>query len=274
MQLSQLQLASQILEEAKSIDIDSKSYCSRMNENIALAESSSTLMSLLSEISPKLSASLPALLIGNMVTGTVMHKPTSLQVALGACVREKHLISMLHDFSVTCSYDEVLRFKSSAVQNTSGRREIQRLFKAEDGLIQTVIDNYDANISSLNGLKSTHALAMLMCQSVSDSTKNNQGEEEMIPRVNKANMKMPDDEITIHHYHGPKHPGMVDVPPTNAEQQNQLERSQTISLNRAKELDLHFLKSVTSKDNVAEYGGHITKVAREQHHTSRPATVT
>lgn len=208
-------VASQILEEAKSIDIDSKSYCSQMNKNIALAESSSTLVALLSEISPKLSASL----IGNMVTGAVTHKPTSLQVALGVCARERHLISMLNDFSVTCSYDEALRFKSSAAQNTLDCGEIQGLLKAEDGLIQTVIDNYDANISSLNGLKSTHALAMLVCQFVSDSTENNQGEEE-IHRVNRANMKMPDDEITIHHYHGPKHPGMLDVPPTNAEHQS------------------------------------------------------
>ena len=31
-----------------------------------------------------------------------------------------------------------------------------------DGLIQVVSDNFDANISSQNGLVSTHALAMLL----------------------------------------------------------------------------------------------------------------
>ena len=267
-------VASHILEEAKAIDLDCKSYCTRINEQIALTESSSTLMSLLSEISPKLCGSLPALLIGNMVTGVVTHKPTSLQVALGVYAREKHMINTLHDFSVTCSYDEVLRFKSSAAHHTADLTKMNGLFKAEDGLIQTVIDNYDANISSVNGLKSTHALAMLMCQSVSDPSTNDQSEEERIPRVSKANMKLPDDETNVHHYYGPKRPGMLDVPPMNAEEEGRLHLNQNISLRRAQELDFQFLKSVTSKDNIAEYGGNITKVAREKNHTVRPATVT
>lgn len=267
-------VASLIVQEAKTIDLDSKSFCTRINEQIALTESGSTLMSLLSEISPKLSGSLPALLIGNMITGAVKHRPTSLQVALGVYAREKHLINTLHDFSVTCSYDEVLRFKSSAAHNTADLTKVQGIFKAEDGLIQTVIDNYDANISSLSGLKSTHALAMLMCQSQADPATNEEDEEHRIPRVSKANMKLPDDETNIHHYNGLKHPGMLDVPPLTPEAQGRLQVWHNISLKRAQELDLQFLKSVTSNDNVAEYGGHITKVAREQNHTVRPATTT
>ena len=39
-------------------------------------------------------------------------------------------------------------------------------------------------------------------------------------------------------------------------------------------MDLEFLKSVTANENVAEYGGYLTRVAREQGHVTRPATVT
>ena len=45
-------------------------------------------------------------------------------------------------------------------------------------------------------------------------------------------------------------------------------------MNRARELDLEFLTTVTKYSNVAEYGGHIAKVAREQNQIARPANVT
>ena len=110
-------VAKQILTESKAINLDTKSYCTRINNGIACAESSGALLFLLSEISPKLSGSLLALLIGKMVTNAVTNRPTKLQVALGVSAREKHMINTLHNFSVTCSYDEVLRFKSSAAHN-------------------------------------------------------------------------------------------------------------------------------------------------------------
>ena len=61
-------------------------------------------------------------------------------------------------------------FKSSAAHLAEENSNSQRLFNTKDGLIQVVIDNYeyDANISPINGLKSTHALVMLMRQSTSE----------------------------------------------------------------------------------------------------------
>lgn len=67
---------------------------------------------------------------------------------------------------------------------------------------------------------------------------------------------------------------MQALPARNPEQHDRTQRCQSTSLARARELDLHFLKSVTTSENVAEYGGYITKVAREQDHVVRPATVT
>ena len=268
-------IAKLVRSESKAIDVDPKSYSTRVNEGIACAQSSDTLLSLLSEISPKLSGSLTALLIGNMITNAVTNKFTTLQVALGVSAREKHMINTLYDFSVTCSYDEVLRFKSSAAHHAADVTNSQGLFDARDGLIQAVVDNYDANISSLDGLKSTHALAMIMCQSRSEPyTLTDNDEEQRIPRVIKHDMKLPIDEVPIQHYHGPKHPDMPPSPLVNEDKHHHMQRCQEVSLNRCHEFDIQFLKSVILSENVSEYGGHITKVAREQNHTVHPATVT
>ena len=69
---------------------------------------------------------------------------------------------------VTCSYDEVLCFKSSAAHAAAKNREKIGISSTGGGLIQAVADNFDANISSANGLKSTHALAILLTQPQSD----------------------------------------------------------------------------------------------------------
>ena len=67
---------------------------------------------------------------------------------------------------MTCSYDEMLRFKASAASAAAGdvNRNLGAITDSKEGLIQAVADNYDANISSQNGLKSTHALALLLTQ--------------------------------------------------------------------------------------------------------------
>ena len=109
-------IAKLVRSESKAIDVDLKSYSTWVNEGIARAQSSDTLLTLLSKISPKLSGALIALLITNMITNAVT-KLSTLQVALGVSAREKHMINTLYDFSVTCSYDKVLRFKSSAAHH-------------------------------------------------------------------------------------------------------------------------------------------------------------
>ena len=88
-------------------------------------------------------------------TCAVTNKPTLLQIALGVVIREKMNIELLHSLGITSSYDEVLRFKSSAAYAAS--KDIGKLGIAREstGLVQVVADNFDANISSANGLKST-----------------------------------------------------------------------------------------------------------------------
>ena len=63
----------------------------------------------------KLDHTLPASLIGTVITGTLTHQPTSLQVSIGVLFKEsKNILGYIHEFGITCTYDEVLHFKKSA----------------------------------------------------------------------------------------------------------------------------------------------------------------
>ena len=85
-------VAKQIIKESKKLSPDKTSYCTRINRSMATREVSYTLKCLLSSISDKLGSTLPALLIGNIITSVINNQPTSLQVALGFLVREKKLL--------------------------------------------------------------------------------------------------------------------------------------------------------------------------------------
>ncbi|KAH3748033.1 hypothetical protein DPMN_182470 [Dreissena polymorpha] len=71
-------------------------------------------------------------------------------------------------------------------------------------MIQTVVDNFDADISSQNGKVSTHSLAMLMTQSGSSSS-DAIDVSETIQRTPKSDMAKPIEyEIDIERFQGQK----------------------------------------------------------------------
>ena len=173
-------LAKVITREIKELKHDQARYDTRITLDDALASSSPTMLTLLSKLSSKLDGNLPAAMAGNMVICAVTNKPTLLQIALGVVIRKKMNIELLHDLGITSSYDEVLRFKSLAAHAAS--KDIGKLGISSEnaGLVQVVADNFDANISSANGIKSTHALALIVTQPQPDSqtTSQDQAPEE------------------------------------------------------------------------------------------------
>ena len=76
-------------------------------------------------MTPKLDSALHAALLCNIVTVSVTHRPTLLQIALGLVARDKTIIEVFHDYGGTCTYDEVLRFKSSAAH--AAAKSIEKL---------------------------------------------------------------------------------------------------------------------------------------------------
>lgn len=146
----------------------------------------------------------------------------------------------MHDYLVSCSYDELKRFKRSSarakyLQVCSEHRQPTRV----DGLVQVIVDNFDANLSSPNGLVSTHHMATIETHSSlpteEDST--------TIPRISKAEMSNPvcsEEEDEIIPYVGPEKPLPPDMPPHNLP--DAYTEAQRISYERANDMDYLFLK--------------------------------
>ena len=111
-----------INKEIDDIVIDKDSYTTHLNKDICCTYQSSTLAHLLSKISSKLDpySSLTSLMIGNMLTSARRVFATPLQVSLAVLLRDsKEHVRTLYDFGVTCSYDELLRFKKSVAFSAS-----------------------------------------------------------------------------------------------------------------------------------------------------------
>jgi len=151
----------------KSVETDKSKYDVRLTDETLTEQASDTLLSLLEQLSVKLDKRNPAYMIENMITGCVRNFPTVLQTALGVLMRDsKALVTKLHEFGVTCSYDEVLQFKKSAAVAATENINLHRISDTSPSVVQTVVDNFVADIYSQNGKVSTHSLAILMTQSV------------------------------------------------------------------------------------------------------------
>ena len=104
----------------------------------------------------KLENTPPALLIGNIITSVLRNKRTYLQISLGVLLRVYNTI-------LGYTY-EVLYFKKSAAVAAAKQPSVHGISGAESDLVQTVVDNCDADIHSPNGKLSTHSLAMILVQ--------------------------------------------------------------------------------------------------------------
>jgi hypothetical protein len=234
-------IARLIAKESKDLSPNKQVYLTRMNKSIASQSVSSTLSSLLCTITQELDSTLPALLIGNIVTSVITNRPTSLQIALSVLVKEKSLIEQLYGFGITCSYYEMLRFKASAAAAATKDKTLRGILDSDTSLIQAIADNFDADISSQNGLQSTHSLALLLSQLHSDG-ENSTEYEETIPRLTKLDMKT---EVTtnvpIQIYQGPKKPDMPESEAKLSILPLRVLAQQNISRRRAYSLDITFL---------------------------------
>ena len=67
-------------------------------------ECSETLMTLLSKSSPNFEKSLPAVMIGNIMTSMVTKRFTKLQLALSVLASGRKLIEHLYEYRITSTY--------------------------------------------------------------------------------------------------------------------------------------------------------------------------
>ena len=233
-------LSKKIVNEVKDIRI-------RITEEDMSTYVSPTLMDLLAAMTNNLKNTLPALLIGNIVTSALFSKPTNLQIALGNLLRDhKSTVNKLYRFGVTCSYDEILRFKKSAALEATKNLKLSRIHEGHFGLIQTVADNFDADISFQNGKFTTHSLAMLITQPKTALYNDQSTHRESITRIEKSDMgKGGEFDIPVCRYQGPKTVLMPEKCSKKSVIVLKVLCSAIIAEKRAKELNTAFLLDIT-----------------------------
>ena len=127
-------------------------------------------------------------------------------------------------------------------------------------------DNFDANISSQNGLRSTHALALLLTQNRISEDRTEQ-DKHTISRIGKNDVSAQmAPSVPVQHYHGTKKPDM----PADCSKRSILPlkilAERVLVRKRAQETDLKFMKDVTSLPETPEFGGYNTALTRNQGH--------
>ena len=255
----------QIMNETKTKKRDFNFYNNRIDREMASECVSETLLKLLSCIHPNLSDTLQASMVGNIITSQLTYQPTPLQIAIGVLLGDhKMLIVELYKYGVCCSYNEVRRFRRSAADHASKKQMLAGLRdKSEGGLVQIIVDNFDAVISSQNCRLQCHYMAMLAVQWKADVDRLD-GLEGRIPRLQKEEMKQPIPwETPVVEYKGPKKPLMPTTAANRFEMSHEFTEALGVSLNRARDLDFTFLRDILLNANTPEFNGYNTRLCRE-----------
>ena len=192
-------VAKKIQQEIKAMTINKSNYTPVTSENI-FDNCSETLKMLLCSITSKFENSLPTAMIGSIITNMVTGIFTPLQLSLGLYIHEKSKINELQRYLVTSTYDEIRRFRLSASLAADDESTKLKL-DANNGMIQYISDNFDAQICSQNGLKQTHGLASVVTQPMSEMME----KAVPIPRAPKMNVSdVQLSEISKKTFTGPK----------------------------------------------------------------------
>ena len=265
--------------EVKELKRKHAGYDARLNMENMSEVVSPTLSALLSFIDDSLDGStLTSILIGNMISGKVNGTYTPLQIALALLLYRKELIRAFSFFGICCSYDEYLLFLTCAAVEFKDNTHLLSDLIDENGLIQVLLDNYDQALSSMNSSKSgTHALGIVVTQYVSPHSSKDEMQRSFIPKLsrNSATRILKSYEMNVHPYVGLENPP---VPLHLSEitcYNDETLRAQDICHERSKQLDFVFLKSVSHincRNDTSEYGGCISKNARESNFNVIPAT--
>ena len=83
------------------VSVDKNSYKTHLDYNDRLELVSNTLLNLLSSLLPKLDHTLPAMLIGNIITSALKNHPTQLQISLDVLLQDfKELVKTMNDLEL------------------------------------------------------------------------------------------------------------------------------------------------------------------------------
>ena len=100
-------------------------------------------------------------------------------------IKQKCLIEEFHHYCIATTYDEYLQFKGS-MANAVRKKELTWSKNSSGKLTQTVGDNFDAKLSTQNGLKQTHNMALILTQ---ESLSNTIDDSEVVARLSKKDLQ-------------------------------------------------------------------------------------
>ena len=120
-------------------------------------------------------------------------------------------------------------------------------------MVQVVADNFDVLISSQNGLKQTHDLAMILTQ-YSSSKKQEHLNFTRLPKLALKDIELDDTPITF--YKGPKNPKMPLHEVANSVLPLKVLTHQKVALRRSQEQYFSFFYDMASISDVPEYSGY------------------
>ena len=196
--------AKSIAIDIKGIHFDKNVYQTKVDLFSSQQDVSPALTELLKYVSLSLSKDLlEAVFVRNIIISIFAKTYTSFQLALvvNLCyqlifnfslqlmIDKKLIIEYLYDLGVTCSYHELIRFCTSAAMWTANRQISDIIGNYKQGLVQVVTNIFDCNISSMNGKKETHAVAMILVQTGNSDSRNIDQATMEIPRLKKEDLK-------------------------------------------------------------------------------------
>ena len=135
------------------------------------------------------------------------------------------------------------------------------MLDSQNGLIQGVSDNFDANLSTQNGLKQTHSFASVILQ---HRKVPQEDKREAIPKLKKcdlASAKLKEPEMKI--FKGQKKPSMPKSYAQRGALRLRIVCSQSIMVARSEAIDFQFMKEILTQPSVPDFAGYNTKQMRE-----------
>ena len=217
--------------------------------------------------------------IQSHVTNSYNQTTLGLAVKLHHRFGSKELVTLLHEYGITVTYDEVLRFRTSVAIHTAIQPYTFRGLSRDGGTLASWVDNYDLNVFTPNGCRATHALVVEVTQQPTYNEdrvgSSCEIDEPVISRISKAEMgktKLSElSPVVVHHYHGPNKP----TPPavhTNIGVPFKDVLKKMEDLSDALKADVKWLSDVITReddDPPAEWSGYMHHLARDNGFVSK-----
>ena len=152
----------------------------------------------------------PYVLLLLLLLCNVKKHPTPLHIALGLLIKtQKIILNHLFDYSVTCNYDEVRRFRKSAA--IDARESCPAGYVR--GLIQVIADTFNLDLRTPNGKADTQSLATVETYPMFSHNNDSQESDEFEwIKWKQMSDPIPDNEFPITHYNGAEEPPLAQVP--------------------------------------------------------------